>query len=185
MKKFGLKYSLGIKLLGNALSIFVLSVSLQACATIETPSSTNASQNKVIESEGLSPRELKEGECGLFVWTGENKTFVLFSQNGRDVSFAKDGQELSLTSVKPDTLDAFGQAPQQMFKDNEGNSYVLSLRGAEVIEKGIQYTQGRLNYKNNEGWDVVESAFGVSTCLTNTSSDESLFFKPKRELPSS
>jgi len=165
--------------------ITALAFFTSACATIDTeaPLSTEASiQNKdqTLPVKGLAPRVLKDGECGLFVWTGEEKTFSLFSQNGTIARFSYDGEERSLTTSGTSILDQYGQAPEQILMDNEDNEYKLSLAGAETIEKGIQYKQGRLSFKNDEGWYVVQSAFGVSTCLTNSSGKESLLFKAER-----
>jgi len=126
--------------------ITALALFTTACATTDTeaPLSTEASvqsEDQTSTVKGLAPRVLVDGECGLFVWTGEEKTFSLFSQNGTTARFSYDGKERQLTA------------------------------------SGTNLLQGRLSFKNDEGWYVVQSAFGVSTCLTNSSSKESLLFK--------
>ena len=167
--------------------ITALTLFITACATTDTeaPLSTETSvqsEDQTLPVKGLAPRVLRDGECGLFVWTGEEKTFSLFSQNGTTARFSYDGEERSLTTSGTSILDQYGQAPEQILTDRDNNEYKLSLAEAETIEKGIQYRQGRLSFKNDEGWYVVQSAFGVSTCLTNSSSKESLLFKAERNI---
>jgi len=141
---------------------------LTACQS--TPDTLRATTDKSAGSKQLSanvlpPRNLAPGECGLFVWAGEARRFILFVQNGQSAVLAKNGQETAL-SVLPATVsgDLYGQIPVQNFTDSDGMNYALTLTAEEEIDGGIRYSSGTWRYKDSAGWDVLKPVYGLSTC---------------------
>ncbi|MEP6342667.1 MAG: hypothetical protein ABJ275_05070 [Maricaulaceae bacterium] len=151
------------------LSTFVLT----ACETIDeaasSPSVVTGQQAKL--SQYLSPRTLSPGECGLFVWAGTERRFILFVQARDGAQYASENGELALTPIKAESLDAesdlYGQTPVQAFQDETGRRYDLNLTRASEIKDGIRYLEGHWRYKNGEGWQVITPVYGVSTCQVN------------------
>lgn len=158
----------------SALLPIILSTSiLIGCETIEgapsSPSVTTAEKGQL--SQHLSPRTLNPGECGLFVWAGAERRFILFAQARDGAQYASENGELALTPIKAESLelesDFYGQTPVQSFQDETGRRYDLNLTRASEIKDGIRYSEGRWRYKNDEGWQVITPVYGVSTCQAN------------------
>ena len=149
-------------------SIIISSLVLAACETtdVELPSIPTLEQET--SSEELTPRTLSSVECGLFVWAGEARRFILFIQTGHDAHYANGEREVRLTPIAADLADVngdlYGQIPVQSFQDETGRRYDLELSHASEIKDGIRYSEGRWRYKNDEGWGVITPVYGVSTC---------------------
>lgn len=139
---------------------------LTACQTAAViPASGHAQTGVSAPHDGLAPRELSPGECGLFVWAGEARRFILFAQNGQNAVLAKDGAETTLTAAPTDRSgDLYGQLPVQNFTDSGGTAYALALNHEEAIDGGIRYSAGTWRYKDAAGWDVLTPVYGLSTC---------------------
>ena len=140
---------------------------LGACETVPTDSN-RASSETVTASTSLPPQTLNVGDCGLFVWAGEARRFILFAQTGRTAKYASGGHELALTPIETDETavsgDLYGQIPVQSFRDAMGRRYDLNLSHASEIQDGLRYSEGSWRYKNDEGWSVVTPVYGLSTC---------------------
>lgn len=117
--------------------------------------------------QSLAPRNLAVGECGLFVWAGDARDFILFVQGNQGARFAKDGQELGLTAVASNQSgDLYGQIPVQSFRGADGTVYDLKFMDERIIDDGISYPSGTWRYKDAAGWDVLTPVYGLSTCQT-------------------
>ncbi len=158
-----------------ALSVVLWGNIITACQTLDDNSNAprtataeavkSAAQEQNFEGDSLSPRQLSPGECGLFIWAGEARRFILFAQNGQSAVLAKDGQELLLTPKTPNISgDFYNQIPIQNFSDGQGVDYSLSLAAEQVIDGGIRYASGTWRYKDSSGWDVIKPVYGLSTC---------------------
>lgn len=134
---------------------------LVGCET--APDKTSTTNRSAVDA--LSPRTLEPGECGLFVWAGEARRFMLFSRAGAGATFARGGEEVALTAqAGPDEGDLYGQIPVQTFLDPDGKDYALSLSSPEVLDGGTRYASGTWRHKDDEGWDVLTPVYGLSTC---------------------
>ena len=153
-------------------SILIVSLGLAACETTDVgPLSLPTLEQEAKSFESLSPRTLSDGECGLFVWAGEARRFILFIQTGQDAHYANGEREVRLTPMAANLADVngdlYGQIPVQSFQDETGRRYDLELSHASEIKDGIRYSEGRWRYKNDDGWDVITPVYGVSTCKAN------------------
>jgi len=147
---------------------------LSACATTDTSkiqSQKSALNNDLVKST-LSARDLDPGECGLFIWFESGSQFAVFSQNGKGASLATPNGEVSLSPAGPLTSvtsnpsqDAYNQYPVQDFADENGKTYSLKLSQAENNVNGIRYKGGIWRTTSSDGWDIVKSAIGYSTCI--------------------
>jgi len=140
---------------------------LIACQT-SAPKAENSSPQsgaQAVSIDSLAPRNLSPGECGLFVWAGEARRFLLFTQNGNSAVLAKDGAEITLTPQPANISgDLYGQIPVQNFTDANGTAYALALAGEDTIDGGIRYKTGTWRYKDSAGWDVLTPVYGLSSC---------------------
>lgn len=156
----------------SVLKLIGLTTALTACQSItDTPTTDSAQTSKSAPSsaDSLTPRNLSPGECGLFIWAGEARSFILFSQNGQSAVFAKDGREIPLTPTPADISgDLYGQIPVQNFTDTQGVTYSLALSTEDNIDGGIRYSSGTWRYKDKDGWDVLQPVYGLSTCQLAT-----------------
>jgi hypothetical protein len=164
-KKLKISYA---QIAARALAAIAAGSALASCQSLadapeRLPNKTAAALQPA--SQGLAPRELNRGECGLFIWAGDARTFILFTQNGQSAVLAKDSQEMALKAEPPRVSgDLYGQIPVQNFTDAEGRTYALSLAGEENIDGGIRYSSGTWRYKDSAGWDVLTPVYGLSTC---------------------
>lgn len=151
--------------------ISLMTVVMMGCASVnETRPATTTSPTSQPSSsvDSLKPRDLAVGECGLFVWAGEARRFILFVQTETGAVLARDGQEVPLSIQSTDQdADFYGQDPVQNLVDADGKLYRLNLSNAEAIDGGIRYSQGTWRYKDEQGWDVLTPVYGLSSCRTN------------------
>ena len=158
--------------ISRVLPVIAWGLILAACetvnpATVPSPELSELSELSKPSTE-LSARNLNPGECGLFVWAGEARNFILFSQSGKEAQYANGAQEIALTPLTTEAEalsgDLYGQIPAQSFLDETGRRYDLRLSHASEIQDGIRYAGGSWRHKNDEGWDVVTPVYGLSTC---------------------
>jgi len=146
----------------------IISVAILALSACETTTSAAKASTKLEASSRsgvLTPRTLGDGECGLFVWAGEARRFILFSQAGQSAQLGGSGKDVELTvQSEPDIGDLYGQVPVQSFTDPDGRAYDLNLTDAEEIDGGTRYKTGTWRYKDEQGWDVLTPVYGLSTC---------------------
>ena len=141
-------------------SIFCLS----ACASLpETQDRPSKSQT----TNGLDARVLTSGECGLFVWSAdEKKTFILYGQSQQArASWLSPTGEMTLKVISQSGAPTQGQYPQQSLSAQVIGTLALNLRGAQPIESGTRYRLGTLTQRGAEGGDDrVTPVVGLSAC---------------------
>lgn len=118
------------------------------------------------ESHQLAPVKLANGECGLFVWTGTDKKFRFYSQGQNNIRLSKDSGTVFLQreGIKAEIADIFGQYPNGSFIDAAGRNYTLTFTEVDIIGESIRYSKGSLRSEDENGWERMEAAFGVSSC---------------------
>ena len=137
---------------------------LPACATTsEVPQN---SEKSTAQSNGLSPKTLAAGDCGLFVWTSHaQKQFVLFSKSQNETAaWLSPKGEVSLTSKSRRGDATQGQFPSQVFISENYGELKLNLRDLQSISDGTRYRSGTLTVDSEEGWSRVISVVGLSVC---------------------
>lgn len=134
----------------------MLAMTLAGCETLNTATSEAVSQKET--RIGLSPRKLSPGDCGLFVWKADRaKTFILYT--GQDsAALYRNGAEEALS------LGASIGTTERTYIDSNGQTLSLSLFEPEETEQGTRYKSGRLDSKDQNGWDVVIPVVGLYSC---------------------
>lgn len=137
---------------------------IPACAT--TSDAPQSPEKSTAQSNGLLPRTLVDGDCGLFVWTGDaQKKFVLFSKSqNKSASWLSPNGEVSLTSKDRRGDATQGQFPSQVFISEKYGELHLNLRDPQPISDGTRYRAGTLTGDSEEGWSRVTSVVGLSVC---------------------
>ncbi len=163
---------------GLGLIYGLMGLGLSACTTTGTASQNTKPSNQAIgeAKAALSARTLAPGECGLFIWFETGSQFAVFSQNGTGAKLASPNGEISLVPLADSTKtgpspapDNYNQYPVQDFVDESGNKYYLKLAQAQNVANGIRYKAGIWRSTGADGWDIVKSAIGYSTCITQDS----------------
>lgn len=144
--------------------------SLMSCTSLDANPAKSIDQpndkSAMIEGFGLAPRALDPGECGLFVWTGTTRRFMLFVQDGARAALAGGTGELELVpAVIPTGADQYGQFPAQIFRDKLENLYTLKFEAPISMDQGLRYSGGTWRFETPDGWDKVIPVYGLSTCL--------------------
>ena len=107
---------------------------------------------------GLTPRNLSPGDCGLFVWKADRaKTFILYAGPDKAALY-RNGAEEELS------LGAGIGSTERSFVDSNGQGLSLSLFEPQESEQGTRYKSGRLDSKDQNGWDVVIPVVGLHSC---------------------
>ncbi len=156
--------------MGNQIGIRALSVmtlTLSACVTdsaIRKPSPSSSIQQD--RPDQLAPVKLAKGECGLFVWAGQSRRFLMFSKGQNQAVMSDAGGEIPLLATKLDAEpDYHGQYPTQSFIDTRGKAYDLSFNKVATLGNSIRYSQGSWRSQDDNGWERIEAAYGLSTCI--------------------
>ncbi len=156
--------------MGNQIGIRALSVmtlTLSACVTdiaIRKPSPSSSTQKD--RPDQLAPVKLAKGECGLFVWAGQSRRFLMFSKGQNQAVMSDAGGEIPLLATKLDAEpDYHGQYPTQSFIDTRGKAYDLSFNKVATLGNSIRYSQGSWRSQDDNGWERIEAAYGLSTCI--------------------
>lgn len=136
--------------------ISVFAMAMTGCETLETATSESALQKET--RIGLSPRNLAPGDCGLFVWKADQaKTFILYTDQDSAALYRNGAEEaLSLGLTLGST--------ERTYVDSNGQSLSLSLFEPQDTEQGTRYKSGRLESKDQNGWDVVTPVVGLYSC---------------------
>lgn len=114
----------------------------------------------------LAPRDLSNGECGIFVWTADAaRRFVFFSQATTPAAnwWSHTGEQ-TIMRTSSDGLTAFEQSPVQSFALSDGGSLKLALSDPEEVDNGTRYKSGAITQTGPDGWERVMPVFGVAAC---------------------
>jgi len=69
-------------------------------------------------------------------------------------------------ATNPDALpDYHGQYPTQSFIDTRGKPFDLSFNKVATLGNSIRYSQGSWRSEDDNGWERIEAAYGLSTCI--------------------
>lgn len=152
---------------GGYWAFWVMSLTLSACATQNaTKPVPNLSSANLDRPDQLAPIKLAKGECGLFVWAGQNRRFIMFSKGQNHAVMSDPDGEIPLLATNPAAEpDYHGQYPTQSFIDTRGKAYDLSFNKVATMGHSIRYSQGSWRSEDDSGWERIEAAYGLSTCI--------------------
>ena len=163
---------MAIRILLTALCV----VTVSACAS-NSKSSKSKKTDTVKQQDRLAPRNLDQGDCGLFVWTAESaRRFVLFSQSKLDTaSWWDDSSEVDIVRTGFEGYAVHDQPPTQSFALADGGTLKLSLKDPEDVDNGTRYKAGAITQIGSDGWEKVIPVFGLAACnLTPVTADYSV-----------
>ena len=136
---------------------------LSACNSV--PGSSSSSRADVPQDR-LSPRDLTQGECGIFVWTSDAaRRFIFFSQATNPIAnwWSPDG-EIQINRISSDGLTSFEQSPVQNYNLPDGGTLKLTLSDPEEVDNGTRFKSGTIAQTGADGWEKVMPVFGVAAC---------------------
>ena len=126
---------------------------LTGCATLDAADEPQAERN------GLTPRKLSSGDCGLFVWKADQaKTFILYDDANSAV-FYQNGVETVITSIEQNDIPT-----QRSYIDANGQSTFLALREAQSFQESTRYKSGHITSLDANGWETVTPIVGLFSC---------------------
>lgn len=153
-----------LKLIG----LILVSMLITACETVPDISGnpSQSSSSATAQKGNLPPRDLSSGQCGLFVWTGEDaRRFVLFSDSRRNqAAIATETGEARMQITEETGSEAYGQYPLTQYRVENGDIARLFLSDYEDISSGRRYKSGTLTLKNDTGWEQVIPVIGLAVC---------------------
>ena len=138
---------------------------LSACSSL--PDGLKSSDAKSAKlTDRLAPRDLTQGECGIFVWTADAaRRFVFFSQaTDPTASWWSGSSEQTVQRISSDGLTAFEQSPVQTFGLADGGALKVSLSNPEEVDNGTRFRSGAITQTGPDGWEKVMPVFGVAAC---------------------
>jgi len=102
----------------------------------------------------------------LFVWVGTERRFSLFSKGQNTAVLSRAGTEVPLRPTNGAAIaDLHGQYPTQSFVDPNGQDFDLYFNEASAVGDAIRYTRGSWRTTDGNGWERIEAASGLSTCI--------------------
>lgn len=138
---------------------------LTACSSL--PTGANSSDGKSGQfADRLAPRDLTQGECGIFVWTADAaRRFVFFSQATDPIAswWGPQGEQ-AIKRTGSEGLTALEQSPVQSFSLADGGSLKVSLSNPEEVDNGARFKSGAIIQTGPDGWEKVMPVFGVAAC---------------------
>ena len=144
---------------------FVGLIVLSACSSLPDGLKSSNSKSEKLEDR-LSPRDLTQGECGIFVWTADAaRRFVFFSQATDPMAswWSGDGEQF-IQRISSDGQAAFEQSSIQTFGLPDGGSLRVALSDPEEVANGTRYKTGAITQTGSDGWEKVMPVFGVAAC---------------------
>lgn len=148
----------------SVISIAALTL-FAGCASVANSGKTQTSNAAKLDDR-LAPRNLNNGECGIFVWTADiAKRFIFFSQADKPTAswWSKDG-EIEITRRASDGISAFDQLPAQNFDIPSGGRLKVTLFDPEDVDNGTRYKSGAITQTTIDGWEKVVPVIGMSAC---------------------
>jgi len=114
----------------------------------------------------LAPRELKQGQCAMFLWAKRSRTrFVFFAQSQGKAVMALNGKERVFERTAAEGNPAFGQFTKQRFK---AEAFTLALTIEVEARKGVLggavIPRGALRVNAGEGWKRILPVAGLIAC---------------------
>lgn len=133
---------------------------------VASADSTAATASGPVEIGALAPRELKQGQCAMFLWAKRSRTrFVFFAQSKGKAVMALNGKERVFERTAAEGNPAFGQFTKQRFKTD---AFTLALTVEVEARKGVVdgavIPRGALRVSASEGWKRVLPVAGLIAC---------------------
>lgn len=148
-------------------------VLLGACATSpgrfsDTPDTLNEEAFTGL-IEPLSPQQLRAGQCGLFLWSrDEKRDLVFFSLGSRaEAKMNIAGQEVTFDRTKAEGVSTLGQYPRQSYQRGDLSvSLSMDIESRANMSGGVVVPRGSLRFEQTGGWNLVLPVGGIIACET-------------------
>ena len=121
----------------------------------------------ITELGTLPPRELSEGQCGLFLWADvSNPRLVFSSERNGSAQMIINGEEVTLARNAAEGRQYFGQFESQHFySPNLNISLNMVIEQRPAMPDGAVVPSGTLRMIENSGWETVMPIGGVIGCV--------------------
>ena len=157
-------------------SLLIAGLAVAGCASGATDTRTSAGASAAtavigdpdgLEIGALPPRQLEEGECGLFLFTSRpSARFVFFSNAARATGEMRiDGGVVTFarTSTGGEVFDQHF-AESEYRAPTQGLVLSLSLRPAGRMQGGTRVESGAIRVRKTDGWSMVVPVAGATAC---------------------
>ena len=167
----GWRMASGLRVARGFILTFMLSGLISACATSpgrfsDTPDSLDEQAFTGLIGP-LRPQQLREGQCGLFLWTrSEERELVFFGNGARaEGKMMIAGEETTYTRVSAEGGAVFGQHPRQKFQSGDVTiTLILEIEGRTNMTGGAVVPRGSLRFEQKGGWKLVLPVGGLIAC---------------------
>lgn len=115
----------------------------------------------------LSPQQLRTGQCGLFLWSRDDRqNLVLFGNGARaEAKMQVAGEEVTFTRVTAEGTNTLGQYPRQTYE--RGDLLVnlsIDIQPRPNLSGGAVVPRGSLRFEQAGGWNLVLPVGGLIAC---------------------
>ena len=121
----------------------------------------------IAELGTLPPRELSEGQCGLFLWADvANPRLVFSSERSGSAQMIINGEEVTLARNAAEGRQFLGQfETQQFYSPNLNISLNMVIEQRPAMPGGAVVPSGTMRMIENSGWETVMPVGGVIGCV--------------------
>jgi len=134
-----------------------MTASANAAATVES---------QPIAVGALSPRELSEGQCAMFLWAKQAQTrFIFFAGSDGSAVMMLNGKERSFSRTAAEGNPAFGQFTRQRFDAGGWRAALtVEVEARRGLLGGAVIPRGALRVSEPEGWERILPVAGLIAC---------------------
>ncbi len=153
----------------RALPAAVSALALAACAGGDAspdPASQGGGDDE-LRVGVLGARDLRGGECGLFLWNRATPPELVFFANpdSGEAAVVVDGRERALRRLEVEAPVDGGRPGSQTFATSSGDMSVrLTVLETEQVQDGYRVTSASLRFGDATGWSSVMPAGGLAAC---------------------
>lgn len=115
----------------------------------------------------LRPQQLRTGQCGLFLWSRDDRqNLVLFGNGSRaEAKMQIAGEEVTFTRVSAEGVNTLGQYPRQIFQRGDlMASLSMDIQPRPNLSGGAVVPRGSLRFEQTGGWNLVVPVGGLIAC---------------------
>jgi hypothetical protein len=117
--------------------------------------------------EGLASSNLPQGECGMILWTLDDRAPVPIFRyvSGKSAEMVVNGRLVSLSRKEMSGASQFGVFEHQVFSSETGDMRTsIDAVFAMGFEGGVYLERGIISIASEDGWRTVVPSAGVAGC---------------------
>lgn len=127
-----------------------------------------AQSAKPVVLERLEPQDMNPGECGLFLWSRDDRqdlVFAAFDTPGI-ARVRTDGRTWSIPRRSFGGESSNGHFERQSYSNNDMTVVAdLSFDAARPMSDGVVVKDGTLRITSSRGWETVIPVGGMAACM--------------------